>query len=445
MIGLVAILLTSAAEALALYTVDEWLSVGYDGPAAPAWVLVGVAMAAFWFPRAVDAWAPQRAATAIAAAGAFVVVYGAMRIAVAEDFRLWDFGWAGDFLREPKDVLSEQGRAVITFMFVATAWGRMAHRSASDIELDTIARGMAWPFLVVTTVILAGAGTAHAGEIVRGGAVFYAVAVLALAASQLGLSGATFGDLRAGGVTAVLAAGTVGVTIVAVIAFWIGFGVLAPVLGPPAGRVAQFVLLIVLYPPAWILQQILQLMLGDNDPFAQFAANARDAAGTAREGGEEDQSGFARVMVYAGRAVSLVLVFAVAALVVGYFVRLGRRRSGSGGGAAERIGAGSIGEDARGLLGGLFHGRRRSRTPADLTPARRLYFEVLDAANLADVGRRSGATPAELAPELRRTFNSPLTDDITRAFEASRYAGRDPEPGAVAELERRWRELRSRK
>ena len=47
-------------------------------------------------------------------------------------------------------------------------------------------------------------------------------------------------------------------------------------------------------------------------------------------------------------------------------------------------------------------------------------------------------TAREFAPELRITFASPVTDDITRAFEAARYAGREPDARAIEDLRRRW-------
>ena len=51
-----------------------------------------------------------------------------------------------------------------------------------------------------------------------------------------------------------------------------------------------------------------------------------------------------------------------------------------------------------------------------------------------------GITAAEFAPELAETFHTPVTDEITAAFQEARYAGRDPDPRTLADLERRWRE-----
>jgi hypothetical protein len=55
--------------------------------------------------------------------------------------------------------------------------------------------------------------------------------------------------------------------------------------------------------------------------------------------------------------------------------------------------------------------------------------------------RKLDRTPDEHAPELRRIFDSSVTDDITLAFEQDRYAGREPDPAFLSELEERWRSL----
>jgi hypothetical protein len=44
---------------------------------------------------------------------------------------------------------------------------------------------------------------------------------------------------------------------------------------------------------------------------------------------------------------------------------------------------------------------------------------------------------------LNQTFATPVTDDITKAFEAARYAGREPDARTIEELRRRWHDKSS--
>ena len=71
-----------------------------------------------------------------------------------------------------------------------------------------------------------------------------------------------------------------------------------------------------------------------------------------------------------------------------------------------------------------------------------LYHAVLDDARKEGRSRADSETASEFAPALQSLFHNNATDDITRAFEQARYAGRPPAPQELAELERRWKESR---
>ncbi len=86
----------------------------------------------------------------------------------------------------------------------------------------------------------------------------------------------------------------------------------------------------------------------------------------------------------------------------------------------------------------LFSRKRAPEPGHATTEATRLYLEVLHKAETAGHQRPAGQTAHEFAPELHETFATPVTDDITAAFEAARYAGREPDARAVEEMRQRW-------
>jgi hypothetical protein len=135
---------------------------------------------------------------------------------------------------------------------------------------------------------------------------------------------------------------------------------------------------------------------------------------------------------------ALAIFVGAAILVATAFVRLRNRRHGRVEDGREALSAGSLAEDFGGMLRGLF--RRKPQPPPGYatTEATRLYLEVLARAERAGHARPAGETASEFAPELKATFATPVTDDITRAFEAARYAGREPDARTLEELRARW-------
>jgi hypothetical protein len=107
--------------------------------------------------------------------------------------------------------------------------------------------------------------------------------------------------------------------------------------------------------------------------------------------------------------------------------------------------AGSAGEDLRSLWRSVFRRGGDSRTTAaSQSGTVRLYRQVLDHAAERGRPKNPAETPREFAPVLSSTFHAGVTDEITAAFHEARYAGREPDPRTLAELERRWREARAR-
>jgi len=448
MIARAARILSVVGEALAFYVVAEWFAAGFDPPndyAASAFAFIAVALVAYFVPQVVEGLklAPRPAAW-LGGVAAFVTIYGALRIEFAGDFALWDFGWVRDFVTEAEETLRDGTNAMLGTLLIAALWARTSFRAANDIDLETLPRSTTVPFFIVTLVLVVSVWTDRTGEISRAGAAYYAVALLTLAGSQLAQSGATYGDLRAGGTTALLLAGTIAATLGGLVVFWLVFGVIGPLIGPPLGDGVEIVATAVLTPPVWLLEQILRLLLAGGVPLPDFTIPniVEEASRQANQGPDEEASNAQRAGIFLVRAMALVVAVAVVALIVAWYMRFRRRLRAVREQAVATGHAGSFRDDLGSALRSMFSRGPRAVAPESSTPVRRLYREVLAAGEKAGQARVSSETPDEFAPRLATAFDAPLTEDITRAFDRARYGGREPSAAEVAELERRWRERR---
>jgi len=300
-------------------------------------------------------------------------------------------------------------------------------------------RSVGLPFIVVTAVLIIAAAGDRTAEVARAGAAFYACAMLALALSQLALSGATFGEMRAGGTTLVLLAATAGATIACVIVFWILFGILAPVIGPPLGDITEAVLTVVLYPIAWVMEKIARFIFsGAGLENLDITGPIQEGAEEAGNGDEDETSTAERAGLFLLRGLALVIVLAAIAGVIAWYTRFRKRQRSQELAPGERGSSGSLGHDLRDLLR-FGRGRQRAPGPAPSSPAVALYRDVLAAAERTGLERAPAQTAEDLAPRLHSLFPAAATDEITQLFEEARYAGREPSPAEVAALAERWR------
>lgn len=444
MIAALAIAASLAAEALALYTFAELVAVSYSdvhAHAVGAWALVLVSLAAYVAPRFTEGniESPRRAQLALAGFAA-VLLYALVRIEFAGDLALWDFGWVAGFLQDPEQALSNGAEALLGTVFLGAMWVRSSLRSSQEVDLDLLPRQVGVPFAAVTLFVVFGAMGDRAGEVGRAAAAFYACAVLALAFSQLSRSGATIGDVRAGGVTAALLGGTaalvaLGLLVAGVLLAWLG-----PVLGPPLGAGLEYVLTIIVTPFAWLLEKFFAMLFQGHDPFSNFKQTATDLTKQPNSAGNQE-SGWQLAGAYVVRGLALIVFAAIVGGVIWYVARLRRRMKAREQQDVVTAAAGSIGEDARALLRGLFR-RGQPEQPIRGAGMTRLYREVLLKAERQGLDRAPGKTPSELAPALNDQFRDPVTDEITWAFEQARYAGREPDARTLEELRRRWGSVR---
>jgi len=443
MIGRVAIALAVLAEALIVYCLAELFAAGYGTHvgAIPAvsWAFLG--LVAFATPRLTEHFGlGERTRIAISIATAYVAIAAVMRIEFAGDVAIWDFDWARRFVADIDQTSSEAGPVVISLFLIVALWARCTYRSAQDVDLEGMPRAVVPGFVGVTTLVVLGAMTDRTGEIARAASAFYAVAVLALAFSQMGLSGTSFGDLRAGGFAGSLMGGVLGVTIAGVVLFTVTFGLIWPTISPLFFGLIAGTVTVIFTPPAWLLTTIFEFLFRVFG-VTEVSIQPPDLYRTVSASPESDQSTGERVAGIALRATALLAVLGLAAVAAVIFSAFRKKASRPARPGPERAAAGSLGEDVRDLLRNLF---RRDRPPGQALPDNavfRLYADVLQQAQAAGRAREPAETPVEFAPVVAaRLHRGPVTDEITRAFIEVRYAGRSPDESAVAELERRWTE-----
>ena len=445
MIGRIAVAGTVACEAFAVYVLAEWLAAGYDPDdqhAVMAVTFVAIALIAYSLPRLADILAlPARWRQVTLAAMSFFVLYGTIRLEFGHDFAVWNFGWVVDFMQDSNETARRGGQAILGSLLLFAVWVRAASRSTDEVDLELVPRHLAASFGLTTIVLILSVMTDRTGEVGRAGAAFYAVAVGTLATSQAARSGATIGDVRAGGVTAAMLGGVAVTAVVLMGLFALVIGIFGPWVGPPATVAAEHLFAWILTPPAWLLQHLFELLFRGGNPLSELPAPSSGLqAPSAGSEGPEQKSLASRAAIVFARMVVLLLVTAIVAAVVAFALRVRSRSRGRALNAGSASSAGSVGEDLGAIFRSLFH-RGPARRSASGEGVIRLYSEVLLKASDKGRERPEGETAAEFAPELASTFHAPVTDDITAAFQEARYAGRDPDQRVLADLEQRWRQV----
>lgn len=430
------------ADALVFATLAALLGVAYDGPGhhpVGVWAFCLVGLAGYGLPVLVEGFEinPWKAIALTAGAGA-LLIYLCLRISLFGDVAVWDLSWVGDFLTDAQSALEAGGHAITGAVLLVATWARANARSASEIEMELIPRSVAIPFAVATLLVVLGAPSAQAGEVARAGAAFYFFAILALCLSQLAMSGATFGEVRAGGTVGVMLLGTAGVAVLGLGVIALLTTVLGPVVGPVISKAVELTLTVILTPFAWVLTRFFEAIFGNADPFANMNLDPLQVSQEAGNPDHADRSTVGKAGLLGMRAFALLVMLALAALVLAVFVRVRNRRRRVFDDGRQVAPAGDLRGDLGSLWRSLFHRKPGAAPGAASTEATRLYLEVLARAEGSGHARPQGETAREFAPELKAVFSTPVTDEITRAFEAARYAGREPDPRTIAELRSQW-------
>jgi Domain of unknown function (DUF4129) len=143
-----------------------------------------------------------------------------------------------------------------------------------------------------------------------------------------------------------------------------------------------------------------------------------------------------RLMVRYGIAGVLIVA---AVIATGILFQRFQRRTEEGEQKESVYQEGRLAADLGNLFGSMF-GRRRggARASRVTEPARRLYFDMLEAAERRGVERLPVDTPLELLPRLEGAFQSETPLEITGLFDDVRYGGREPSAEEVQRLRSRW-------
>ena len=452
MIGILAILAATVAEALAFYCGAEIFANGYDvehtGAYAPnAVTFAVVALVGFSLPRIGEEFAlPRRVAYAIVGIVTFLLLYGTFRIEFAGDLALWDWSWVADFLRSAEATTRDGAPAIFGGFFLIVCFARAAWRGGEDLELEAVPASLGIWLVLVLVVVIFGANSDRGAEIGRGAAAFFAFAVIAMALSQSALSGATIGRIRAGGVTGLLILGTVVATLLGLIVFGFFVGVAGDEIGAVIYTVVGAVAFVILTPVAWGLSWLFGLLIPEGAFFNQLVNDGilgepEPLAGEddATDEGEAAWQRFLRFLVRLG------LIGIAAAIVIGLLVLVIRiKRRGERLREADPVHstAGSLGADLAAGIRSLFSRGRHDAAVGAREGIYGLYAEILEDAGRRGTTRPPSRTPEEHAPALVAVYHTGVTDEITLAFEQARYAGRETDPHRVAELQRRWEQSR---
>ena len=446
MIPFVALLGVLGAEGLAMYAVGELIAAGYGSGSPGAvgwWGFVLVALAGYGLPRVAEAAGliERRATAAIAIVG-LGLIFVIVRVTYG-DAPVWDFRWLSGFISDTGSGSKAGGQAIIGACLLATIWLRSVNRSADGIDLQLVPKDLGVPLIAVTGIIVLGAMFGRGGEVGRAGAAFYAVAVVALACSQLARSGVSLEDKEAGEIVGALLGGTAIAVLASLVVVTIGLGLLGPLIGPPLAAAVNETLTIVLTPFAWAMEKLFRALAGNHTQWPKIDPASLKPGGDLKPGQESNRNPVENGGLILFRALLIVAICAAAYMVFRWVTRLRNRIREEAAAVDGSVPSGTLREDLGGIFRGLFRrGGGSSRSSGPETRVGRLYRDVLERSERAGRPRSPSRTPTEFAPELRQALQAPVTDEITRAFEHARYAGREPSAAEIDDLERRWRVVR---
>jgi hypothetical protein len=422
-----------------------------DGP-APSFVAVAAVVLGSWaLARVLQMTDLDQDAMRIVGVGAsFVALFVIGRLEYAPDEWLWDPGWIIALLEDPGDAIEPNAHVIAGMVALAPLWLRGVIRGQAPIEFDSVLTSAS---LGMLAVIVAALVTPATRETVSWGAyalVYAAAALVTLALYQSPEPDASlwsFGRRWMSG-AAIIGGSVAGIAMFTAAVDPDSFGFLSPI-GEPLRYAGSLVATYVIGPIIWLVIQpirgffwLLEQLFPDSDlpppePQDPVAEPEREPEE------EKDRPVWWQAFWWTLGISSLLVVLIIATLLLWFaFRRFVRSKPRDPRERRESIEpASSLASDLGDLLGAIGRRFRRPPRPQQAVQIRRLYFEMLDAAEAGGLSRPAATTPLQFAPSLDAHFGSAVPSSISRAFAASRYGEVAIDAEVVRDLRSQWKRV----
>lgn len=421
-----------------------------DGPAPSIVTVAAVVIASFAVARVMQP-ASDETAGEEAARGVIVSVAALLAIGVLTyDPSPWNFSWLSSLLSTPGDAIEPNGNVIAGMIALAALWYRGVRRgSLPELDFDGVLLSASIGLVAVTVAALTEPDVQ--GDVSWGvlAFAFGIVALVALAAFNASPS-TRLASIAAGWPVAIAALAGVAL-LLALVAGTVDngvFDVLSPLGGPldAFGRALRdYIFTPIFYIIALPFRGLMWVLdaLGSGNEQQQPQMQPQDKPKPPEEG---DEPLWWRVLATVGITIgAIVVALAVVWLLYRAFRRYMRRGKHDPREVREDIEPGSsLTADLGAMLGALGRRFRRGGDAGSAVAIRRLYFEMLDAAERRGLERGDAQTPLQFAPALDARFGSDVPSEISAVFVESRYGERAVDDERVRRLRERWRSLAER-
>ncbi len=372
-----------------------------------------------------------------------LLFYAIVRVDLFDSWRLWDFGWADQLFNHGGAATEGRGGLVIAAVLLWAFWLRGILRGQEEVTFDGVVTSFAAGVVIIVIVELL-ARPAGAPWAVRQIAVPYmAVGLLSISLTNAGQGEADYGKSFSSTWLVAVGGSVLLLSIVAVLFVLFDFGTMVHAIiavGHPIVLLAGKAIYYIIYPILLVIQGLVDVFVWIAGGRHQQPPQAQPTPPppNADNSGGGSLPGWLGLLfkLFGLGAMGAVIVLGIALL----FKRYERRRE------PEEVKEttyqeGRLGMDLGGMFGSMLN-RLRFSPRSGLDPARRLYFDLLNAAAQRGIEREPGETPLELAPRLDQAFAAQTPGRITSLFDDVHFGGLTPSPGQVRTLREEWDRVR---
>ncbi|HEU0075590.1 MAG TPA: DUF4129 domain-containing protein [Dehalococcoidia bacterium] len=391
--------------------------------------------------------------TAIRIVGATVsllLFYAVVRIDFYGDFAMWDFHWVDALINHTHaalDAETQGSTAIVGVPLLIFFWMRGILTGQQTTTFEDVLASFALGFGVIAVVLVFGA---LVDELPRG-VELIAVPYVAVGLMALGLQHASqASDSFEREFTPVwLVAITSAVAVMGLIALLfvlVDFGTARDGLeaaGLAIGWVGAGILAIVSWPLIKFLEGVFWLLAHINIYGAFEEAPPQELASGDRVGEQTGRgSDLPQWVDHLVRYTMASMIVIGLAIVMAFLFQRFQKKPGGDDNKESVYTEGRLAADLGNWLGSMFRRHGGGRVVRENEPVRRLYLEMLAAAEERGVERRPSETPLDLAPRLQSTFRSEAPVEITGLFDDVRYGAMEAEEAEVQRLRALFEGLR---